>query len=182
VLNLRVKKTEAEAIDELFALEGSRMDSVIRESYADQIVNAATEDDAKALRDMEESDREQNRLANPAFDRMKGSPNGSYTQSNLREALSQTRGMLAYMKDRDGGLSGHAREIDNVINVWMYYSAKKTAIQGVGSVAAKAAVEDEMNAELSAITSMDENAKAFKESVLDSLSFNEKYADAFGSR
>ena len=181
VLKLRVKKTEDEAIQELFALEGQRMDSIIRESYADQIIGAVTEEDAKELRKMEESDREQNKLANPAFDRRQGDPNASYTQTNLREALSQTRDMLAYIKKRDGKLTGPAVEIDNVINIWMYYSGKKAAIQGVGSVAAKAAVEDEMNAELAAVTSANENAKVFKEAVLDSLSFNEKYANVFGS-
>jgi len=181
VLKLRVKKTEEESIQELFALEGSRMDSVIREDYAGLIAAARTEEEADDLRKKEELDLLENRMANPAWDRMQGSPNGSYTQANLRETYSQTRDMLAYLRERYGWLTGPAQEIENGINIWSYYSGKKATIQGVGSVAAKAAVEAEMAAELEAVTSLSENARVFKESVLDSLSFNEKYANVFGS-
>lgn len=185
-LGLKVKKEDNEMIMDLLALNGEHTDSQIRASY-DELIAAQdpnTEAGREAISSLTEArdlDRQSNKVLNPAWDVVDGQRFGAYTDANYRALFGGMRNMLGYMRERDGKLTGSAEQIDNAINIYMYYQQQLVGLSGPGAQreAAKKGIKAQMDAELAIVKQMDENAAVFIESVIDNLSYKPQYP-AFG--
>ena len=186
-LGLKVKKSEDEMVQDLLAGNGKRQDTQIVHYYDDQIaaLDPSSPNYRQSLRDLnnaKEADRKMNRTLNPAWDLIKGQTNTQYTDANFRQSFNSMRGMLDYMRERDGKLTGSALQIDNAMKIYMYYAPKKDAIQGsaASKTAAKADITNEMNRELAAIATTDPSAAVFIDSVINNMSYD-KYLAGSGA-
>ena len=123
-----------------------------------------------------------NRAVNPAWDAVKGTATGVYTQANYRRVFSQTRGMLEYLKERDGELSEDAQAIENSINVYLDYSSQKNSVIGQTKEAKfeRNRLDGLMQQEWQVIKSNNAQAAFFIDAVLEGLSFDPTYVNAFG--
>lgn len=187
-LGLKVKKSEDEMIQDLLSLNGSYTESQIRGSYRELIAleDPTTEQgkaNIKALEEQQSLDIESNKILNPSWDLVSGQRNAEFTDANYRAALGNMRDMLNYMRDRDGGLTGSAEQIDNAINIYLYYQQQIYGLQGSSSQRslAKKQKQAEMDAELAVIAAADENAAVFIGNVIDNLSYKPQFS-AFGDQ
>lgn len=183
VLGLKVPKTEEERIEELFAMRGKANDNAIRLHYQKQIDLETDKEVIKNLKKEESFLRDANRAENKSWDTVKGS-SGIYTESNFRLALTRTRDMLDYIKERDGELTGDAASINAGINVYLYYSSQMSGLQGQSKAvkAEKERINAEMELMFSSIRQDSSNAAFFIDSILSELSYKEIYGDTFGER
>lgn len=182
ITGIKVKKTENEMIEEMLSLTGRRQDNIIKRSYKEAIANAASEEEARELADMQTSDREQNRLANPAWDREYRSFNGSQRQSLSRTAISKTSQMLNFLRERNGNLTDDQQEIENAIKVYVYYENQKQGLVGTNAQKSveKQRLSLERDAELASISEYSAVAKNFIESIIEDTVFDSDYFNKQG--
>lgn len=183
VLKIRVKKSEDEQIEEILALNGQAMHNQIRREYeSDMRAVANNPDRLSSLVQERDFELKNNRAVNPAWDAVKGTATGVYTQANYRRVFSQTRGMLEYLKERDGELSEDAQAIENSINVYLDYSSQKNSVIGQTKEAKfeRNRLDGLMQQEWQVIKSNNAQAAFFIDAVLEGLSFDPTYVNAFG--
>lgn len=187
-LGLKVKMSEDDMIQDLLSLNGSYTESQIRNSYREMIEaeDAGTEQGRariKELQDQQSMDLESNKMLNPSWDLVSGQRNSEFTDSNYRAALGNMRGMLNYLRERDGKLTGSAEQINNAINIYLHYQQQINGLQGSSSQRslAKKQKQAEMDVELAVVAGLDENAAVFIGNVIDNLSYKPQFP-AFGDQ
>jgi hypothetical protein len=182
ITGIKVKKTESEMIEEMLGLTGKRQDNVIRRYYENAIANASSPDEARALKQQEESDRRENRLANPAYNRQwVGFSGGSADEMN-RRAISRTQQMLNFLKERNGKLTEDQQQIENAIQIYFYYESRKKSLVGTNAqkAAEKKRLSEERDIELASVAEGNQYARNFIESVVYSTTFDADYFDKQG--
>jgi hypothetical protein len=182
ITGIKVKKTENEMIEEMLALTGKRQDNIIRRSYEQQIANATSPEEVRRLNEAMSNDRRENALANPSWDREWKSFSGGQRQVNARLAISRTKNMLNFLREKNGKLNDDQQEIENAINIYSYYETRKQGL--VGTTAQKAVekerIDAEMNAALLEVSSQNETARNFIESVVEDTIFDSRYFNKQG--
>ena len=183
VLKFQVKKSEDEQIEELLALNGQATENQIRLSYEkDMQAVANSPDRLSALLDERDMNIKINRAMNPAYDRIKGSSTGIYTQANYRKALSDTRAMLEYLKEKNGSLTPDEQAIESAITTYMYHSSLKKSIQGQTKEAKfeRGRIDAILQSHYMVLKNQSANAALFIDAVLEGLAFDPIYVNAFG--
>jgi len=164
-------------------LNGQATENQIRLSYEkDMQAVANSPDRLSALLDERDMNIKINRAMNPAYDRIKGSSTGIYTQANYRKALSDTRAMLEYLKEKNGSLTPDEQAIESAITTYMYHSSLKKSIQGQTKEAKfeRGRIDAILQSHYMVLKNQSANAALFIDAVLEGLAFDPIYVNAFG--
>lgn len=185
VLGIKVLKSEDEQIEELLALNGQATENMIRSEYRERMDAAANSPDRlAAIAEEQANELKYNRALNPAWDAVKGSATGVYTEANMRKAFGQMRDMLAYLEEKNGTLTPTQEAIDSAINVYLDYASQKSYIVGQTNEAKfeRKRLDGYMQREWQIIRNQDENAAFFIDAVLEGLAYDPVYMNAFGDK
>lgn len=168
-LGIRIRKSEAERYDELFALQGRTMEYKIKNDFDLAIAEAQSPAEVKALTAERDAVIKANREDNPPWAKQVGEMSGAKTPAKLTDVLGRTKRMLDFLEAKNGELTYDEQMIANAIDVYVDYKSRATGMQGTGAQksAAKKMLLSQMDAELAIIRGESSNAKAFIESVLE---------------
>lgn len=169
VLDLKVKKSEEEQIQEILAISGQVEENQIK-AYYDPLIEQDPEN-ADAYEAEKKAFTDLNAAQNPWFKRAKENFNTAWSSSeNINSVMYRMTDMLKYIKQRDGGLTPDQEAIESAIEAYNYYKPQMDRVQG--TAAQKAAAKEQLRAQLQ---TMLDGAKAsspvaqrFIESVVES--------------
>lgn len=167
--NVRTPKGDWEKYQDLFAFQGRQTASIIRQAYAEDLANAVTPEEVKAVKEQMDADLDANKAANPAYAAQLG-PNTTKTSFRIDKYLADTRNMIAYLRERDGKLSDDASLINASIEIYTEYKTSIAQFAGTSSERStfKARQEALMASDFQDIKNVSPNAKLFIEAILES--------------
>jgi hypothetical protein len=177
VTGAKVPKTAYERIEENFAVTGQALDNQIRRTYERLISDTSDPDEQKALREAMSKEREENRLSNPAWNRVSSRFNSGERQILAREALVRVDSMLKFIEKTYGSLDADESAMRDAIDVFLYYESQKSGLQGTRSQVSEArlSLDNQMQNDLLEIKSQNEKVANFVEGVIDTATYNDQY-------
>lgn len=169
VLDLKVRKSEEEQIQEIFAINGQIQENQIKAYYDPQIEQNPEnvdqlEAEKKALIDM-------NRGQNPWFKMAKENINTAWASSqNINSIMYRMSDMLQFIEKRDGKLTKDEEYIQSAIEAYRYFKPQMERLQGTAAQKAKAKkdLRAQLQGILDGLKSESAVAQRFIEAVVES--------------
>lgn len=167
VEKLQVRKSEDEAIRDLFALQGRITENQIRADYRQQILNASPDRAAELVKEMDAQIKGARGL-NPYWLQEVQKQDSRYSDANLNMVLSRTKDMLQYLRSQRK-LSSDEALLESAIDVYTDYKGRTQGLVGRAQdrKATKDSLMAEMGVQLESIKAASPVAKQFIEAVLE---------------
>jgi hypothetical protein len=168
-LDLKVKKSEAEQVTDLFAIVGEAEENRIKRYYEAEMLNDP--ENADTLSEEMAAAVALTRSQNPWWRRKKENFNTAFASAeNVNSVMWRVTDMLRYVEKRDGSLDADAQAIQNAIDIYHYYRPQMDGLQGTSAERsrAKKSLQLEMASNLDWVKGESDVAKRFIETVIES--------------
>lgn len=169
ILDLKVKKSEEEQIQEILAISGQVQENQIK-AYYDPLIEQDPEN-ADAYEAEKKAFTDLNAAQNPWHKRAKENFNTAWSSSeNINSVMYRMTDMLKYIKQRDGSLTVDQEAIESAIEAYNYYKPQMDRVQGTAAQknAAKKQLRAQLQTMLDAAKASSPVAQRFIESVVES--------------